>query len=420
MLRLRHELYRTAAPARFRLRSRSSPSRLPLLTPSPVADRFYLPHLDGLRFVAFLLVFAHHLPQAPIDGAAAPLGRTIRTVQAWGWSGVELFFALSAFLVTVLLLKEHATTGRMSIWRFYVRRALRIWPLYYFALLLGFAILPALDWPPVDAHALAERFLLPFAVFGGNLATALYSYPPGYVLNLLWSVSAEEQFYLVLPVAVLVLARASLGTWIAVLAGFSLAGLALRGYALHARWPHPAVWVLQFLRPDAFLAGILVAVLHVRGVLPRLVSSRGVAGGLATAGVLAIVAVTGFPNLHTGSMHALWQYPAIALGAGLLLAAIAGPQVPSFLAATLGSRPLAWLGKISFGLYVYHYLCVRTTTAALAHWPGLAPDHWWGWLVHAGLALACVVAVAAGSYRFLERPFLQLKARYEWIRSRPA
>jgi peptidoglycan/LPS O-acetylase OafA/YrhL len=94
--------------------------------------------------------------------------------------------------------------------------------------------------------------------------------------------------------------------------------------------------------------------------------------------------------------------------------------VPRSIAATLGSRPLAWLGKISFGLYVYHYLCVRTTTAALARWPSLAPDHWSGWLVHAGIALAGVVAVAALSYRFLERPFLQLKARYEWIRSRPA
>jgi peptidoglycan/LPS O-acetylase OafA/YrhL len=383
---------------------------------APAAARFYLPHLDGLRFVAFLLVFLHHLPQAP----AGPMGDALRIVQAWGWSGVELFFALSAFLVTALLLKEHAATGRMSIWRFYVRRALRIWPLYFFALLLGFAILPALDWPPLAWGELVDRFLPAFVVFLGNIATAVHSYPPGYVLNLLWSVSAEEQFYLVLPLVALVLARAPLRAWIAVLAATSLVGLALRAAALHAHWPHPAIWVLQALRPDAFLAGILVAVLHVRGTLTRLVPSRAIALVLTIAGALAIASITPFPNLHTGSWHALWQYPMLAAGAGLLLAALAGPHAPRRLAGWLGSRPLAWLGKISFGLYVYHYLCVRSVMATLEAWPVVAPVAWTGWIVHAVAALTCVIAVAALSYRLLERPFLELKARYEWIRSRPA
>ena len=383
---------------------------------APAAARFYLPHLDGLRFIAFLLVFLHHLPQAP----AGPVGDAMRIVQAWGWSGVELFFALSAFLVTALLLKEHAATGRMSIWRFYVRRALRIWPLYFFALLLGFGVLPALDWPAVAWGELVDRFLPAFVVFLGNVATAMHSYPPGYVLNLLWSVSAEEQFYLVLPLVALVLARAPLRSWIAMLAGLSLAGLALRAAALHDHWPHPAIWVLQVLRPDAFLAGILVAVLHVRGTLARLVPSRVVALVLTVAGAAAIASITPFPNLHTGSWHALWQYPMLAAGAGLLLAALAGPHAPPRLAGWLGSRPFAWLGKISFGLYVYHYLCVRSVTAALAAWPAVAPATWTGWTVHAFAALACVIAVAALSYRLLERPFLELKARYEWIRSRPA
>jgi peptidoglycan/LPS O-acetylase OafA/YrhL len=386
------------------------------LPPATATDRFYLPQLDGLRFVAFLLVFAHHLPQPPASGP----GAAIRTVQAWGWSGVELFFALSAFLVTALLLKEHVATGRMSIWRFYVRRALRIWPLYFFALLLGFAILPALHLPDVPWSELVDRFLLAFVVFAGNLATAIHSYPPSYVLNLLWSVSAEEQFYLVLPLVALALARARLATWIAVLAATSLAGLALRAAALHAQWPHPALWVLQVARPDAFLVGILVAVLHVRGRLASLVPASSVAVALAAVGVLAFASITPFPNLHTGSLHALWQYPAIAAGAGALLLALAGPHAPPRLVAILGSRPLAWLGKISFGLYVYHYLCVRGVNAALAAWPAVAPATWPGWVVHVLAALAGVVVVAALSYRFLERPFLEMKARYEWIRSRPA
>lgn len=383
---------------------------------APSPDRFYLPQLDGLRFVAFLLVLSHHLPQAPDSGP----GAAIRTVQAWGWSGVELFFALSAFLVTALLLKEHAATGRLSVWRFYVRRALRIWPLYYFALLLGFVVLPALRVPDVPWREVADRYLFAFVVFAGNVATAIHSYPPSHVLNLLWSVSAEEQFYLALPLAALALARARLATWVSVLAATSLAGLALRAFALHAHWPHPALWVLQIARPDAFLAGILVAVLHVHGRLGSIVASRAAAGALAVAGVLAIASITPFPNLHTGSWHALWQYPAIAAGAGALLAALAGPHAPPVLVAVLGSRPLRWLGKISFGLYVYHYLCVRGVTAALESWPAVAPVTWTGWIVHALAALGCVVAVAALSYRFLERPFLEMKARYEWIRSRPA
>lgn len=75
---------------------------------------------------------------------------------------------------------------------------------------------------------------------------------------------------------------------------------------------------------------------------------------------------------------------------------------------------------MSFGLYVYHYLAVRSTQALLAHWSPLDAAAWPGWIVHAAVALACAVAMAALSYRLLERPFLDLKTRYEWIRSRPA
>ena len=118
--------------------------------------------------------------------------------------GVELFFILSAYLMTSLLLKEFDATGSISIGKFFIRRILRIWPLYFFALFVGFFAIPVVwkyGFGSTEHIQLLKTYLLPYLLFLGNFAIANFGYPEtaaSSALALLWTISAEEQFYLFL------------------------------------------------------------------------------------------------------------------------------------------------------------------------------------------------------------------------------
>lgn len=397
----------------------------PAATANGAAERFYLPQLDGLRFLAFFLVFLHHLKLPPAGSMADGLAGPWLTLRAFGWMGVELFFVLSAFLMTSLLLREHRARGAIAVGRFFIRRVLRIWPLYFFALALGFAVLPLAAYGTFGTpahHALVATYLLPCVLFLGNFAVAIAGYPDGFAmpsLALLWTISFEEQFYVTLPLLLLLLAPARTATWVRLLGAVALFGLAVRVALLLLPVPaHPATWVIPIARPDAFVVGMLLALAYHRD-LPWVRVRRG--AGPAALGVAAALlsGVTLFPNIDSGSWHRLWQYPAVAVGFGALLLALCGGQ--GIVHRVFASRPLVALGRISYGLYVYQLLALELASRlfqALLPRAGAAPLAAWAAECAAGLLLT--VAFAAMSYRWLERPFLRRKAAYEIVRSRPA
>jgi len=170
-------------------------------TTQRITRRFYHPELDVLRFAAFLTVFiSHAFPQRPdfyvAHGFSSPVASLAAGVVHSGQFGVSLFFLLSSFLITTLLLREQAATGRLDLWSFYIRRTLRIWPLYFFFLALGFWVLPAWGWPRIPNIHKAS-----FSLFLGNWSIVLFqrgwhpAFPTNTAISLLWSVSVEEQFY---------------------------------------------------------------------------------------------------------------------------------------------------------------------------------------------------------------------------------
>ena len=176
---------------------------------TPGHERLYLPELDGLRFVAFLMVFLFHQGM-PYGVVTYLFGKTVaRSFHENGWTGVQLFFILSGYLITTLLLREEAMYGRVDLKSFWIRRILRIWPLFYLTVALSFLVIPAFDGGlfTTGGFAYLRKHLPWFLIFGGNWSMAIQGPVATDAQSILWSVCVEEQFYLLVPLIVVFVPR---------------------------------------------------------------------------------------------------------------------------------------------------------------------------------------------------------------------
>lgn len=356
---------------------------------------FYLPELDGLRFFAFLAVFfAHAMPREP-EAYRRFLPPSLAEFVGGSWGaggkGVDLFFVLSSYLITSLLLREYEERGRLDVPSFYARRALRIWPLYFFFLLI-------LNVGPLGSYLpgaqLSTSYLLAFLLLSGNWACAAWGYPPSPAAPL-WSVSIEEQFYLAWP---FVLSAAGVSR-IKKLALVMFGVAAVTRVYLYARGADGiAYWCNTFVRLDSIAAGALLAVVLRGRVLQLRAPARA---ALAFAGVALWVAAEWADHAFGASPHLIFSYPAVTLGSVLMLLAALGSR------SWLKHPALVYLGKISYGLYVYHVLAISLTKLA-APWQLVPP-----------VSFALTVGLSAVSYKYLELPFLKMKEKFARVRSRP-
>lgn len=375
-------------------------------------QRFYRPELDGIRFVAFGLVFLHHYPALAPFLSWESVRPAVATFQELGWLGVHLFFLLSGFLVTELLRREVLTFGALNLGAFYARRALRIWPLYYFALFVGFIVVPALAlFPGNEWGGLAHRHLVaihfvPFVLFMGNLSTILSSWPTSPVLSPLWSIAVEEQFYLVWPVLIALNPRPrALVRWLLALVVMGpVFRFAFRGLGLGAM----TVSLNPFCLVDTFAFGALLSLTlgHVKA--ETLKKFRP----LAAVGILLVpFALYCARGNRVFTWHGTWIDTLFYVGLFSSLFTVLTTNGPA--SKILGSRPLAYLGKISYGLYVYHYFLMSLVDKWVP-----APASLMAWTVRLAGILCLTVIVATLSYFLLEMPFLRWKDRFTRIPSR--
>lgn len=365
---------------------------------------FYRPELDVLRFAAFLLVFLHHT--LPRQGLIAHLGPQLSAVftslaKACGF-GLCLFFALSAYLITELLVREKNVRGELKIKAFYIRRALRIWPLYFLGLTIGVTLALVKPEPGVLQRYAAYAFL------AGNWYCLAHMAGVGKSpMEILWSISIEEQFYLFWPWVAAAKARKALA-----FAAWSL--LAASAVALIATARMGAsietAWFNSFVQFGMFGAGTLLC-LRLGGSQPRWgFPSRSAAVLVAVA--LWFLACFLFhikdPGPATSGFSLLAGYATVEIGCVLLLLAAIG--IPS----TSIPRPLIYLGRISFGLYVFHVLGLHVASVLLK---SLGLGH--AEIVEPLLGLALTISFASISYRFYETPFLKFKKHLEVVQSRP-
>ncbi len=229
----------------------------PVISPPPRFEKvsFYRPELDSLRFVAFLGVLIFHAMPLSLDfytGSGVPslVGAAICGAVTSGAFGVDLFFALSAFLITTLLLRERETNGRVDVRSFYIRRILRIWPLYFAFILFAVALQLV-----VKSQHLGLPYVAGFFLLAGNWIYVLYGLPHSIAIPL-WSISIEEQFYLTWPLIVRGVSRRRMaGFAVAVLVIATVARLAL----VLGRYPQAAIEYNTLARLDPIALGILLA-----------------------------------------------------------------------------------------------------------------------------------------------------------------
>lgn len=354
---------------------------------------FYRPELDCLRFFAFLFVFISHAFSIEENyythlGLSPAAALWLSKIVGVGGLGVALFFVLSSYLITELLIREHNRTGKLDIKSFYARRALRIWPLYFFFLIVIYLIIPQ-----SSQYALERKFILPMFLLVGNWAVIFYNGMGASVAGPLWSISVEEQFYLAWPVVIARvgvknLKRVCLG--IIVFANLTRIVMEKRGAGFVAFWCGTVTWM------DAIAAGALIALL-LRGTAPRRSTVQRVLLGL---GGLALWILSArfraylvYPDVAS--------YPLIIIGSVMMLLAVLGSR--------LTHPVLVYLGRISYGLYVYHLVALALASLVFKKYSPL----------HALTGLVLTVIIGAISFRWLEEPFLKLKKRFTHVSSAP-
>ncbi len=368
----------------------------------------YSPALDGLRGIAIILVLFHHFT---ILSPATDLDRAIVQVPLIGWSGVDLFFVLSGFLITGILIDARGSDRYFS--SFYARRTLRIFPLYYLIVFLSLVVLPRFPASyDLFVGAAAPREQLPYWLYLTNFAVAARDRFVHGVLDIAWSLAIEEQFYLVWAVVVwLCPARLLGGLCAAILGAAPLA----RTWAL-AQGAEPIdVYVLTPYRADALAVGALLAWAARRGWLAGQGRAALLGGMVAFSGVIVVCWMDGESWWWGPAMQRV-GYSLLALtSGGLLVGALMLPQQhlwPRLLSA-------GWLrafGRYSYCLYLIH-LPVRRVVQTFVFSPdqfALFTTPWLGQLVFYAAATVPAFVLAWTSWRLFEGPILRLKRRFPY------
>lgn len=363
--------------------------------PEQERKRRYMPGLDELRALAVLAVIAYHLNPAWLPG---------------GFLGVSLFFTLSGYLVTDLIVHEWETNGRFDLKRFWIRRARRLLPAMLGVLVV--IVMLSLVFDPMRKHAL-QGDVLAALIYMNNwwfiLRDVSYfeSFGPASPLGHFWSLAIEEQFYLLWPLLLLpALRRMSRMRIIRWMLGLAL-GSAVLMAVLYVPGADPSrVYYGTDTRIFAILIGAVLAMVWPsvklkKGASPKArfaLNATGVGGLLLLA--LACCKVDEYqPFLYRGGFFLL------ALLSAVLIAVMAHPE------NRIGNRKftgwLRWIGKRSYGLYLWHYPIVVLTT------PATAAGEVSLWRM--GLQLATTFLLAELSWRFLEVPLRELGLR-PWLR----
>lgn len=373
----------------------------------------FFPGLNSIRCLAVLLVIFQHLEAFKQKAGKFSLynrGFVYGFISNIGHQGVVIFFTLSGFLITYLLLNEKQYSQTINIKKFYIRRILRIWPLYFIIVILGFFVFPAILDPSYFAAKTQPDFVIKLLLTVSFLPNAVFFiYGHIFSIGVLWSIGTEEQFYLIWPHLVkrirslsllknLVIILASVVVLKTVL--WILMGL----YKFDTMAYKIAFVAYHFLEYDAMIIGAIAAFIYFsRHQLLGLLYNRKVQ--------IAVYAVACIMLFKFSDLGPVTNLVFAVFYAVLILNLATNPE--SVIKA--GNPVFEFLGKISYGMYIYHSVCIVICISLLNKWGNMGVIPYNLALYTAAVALTIIVCTA--SYYLIEKPILNYKTKFMVIKS---
>lgn len=368
-----------------------------------IKQKIYFPNLNGLRFIAVFLVIIHHIEQLKSIFKMDNYWGKIPFIEIIGKLGVVLFFVLSGFLITYLLLAEEQLLKRISVREFYIRRILRIWPLYFLIIILAFFVLPNIDifvLPGFDKSVIYSDFLaklLLYIFFFPNLVLTLLGVVP--YASHTWSIGTEEQYYLVWPILLKIFKKSRLTIMLAIIVLYLVIGKML---LTHYSDNVPYVGVIK-----AFWSTFNIDCMAIGGLFAILLFNNSkflkfLQNDVLFYATIIIVSVLMLKGVYIPYFH----FEFYALLFGIIILNFASNKK---IKISLENKVLNFLGNISYGLYMYHPIGI-----VLAIVISLSIDLKTNWFIYP-ISFLTTIAMAWLSYKYFESYFLKLKNRFSYI-----
>ncbi|MDX6190087.1 MULTISPECIES: acyltransferase family protein [Flavobacterium] len=356
-------------------------------------DKIYFPNLNGLRSIAAFMVIFSHLE---LNKGLFGISNHFQEIKHIGKLGVSLFFVLSGFLITFLLLMEKGKYATVAYKKFYTRRILRIWPLYFVIVILSLGVLPFFDLFQIPGMRIDLKnsfeyliVILLFVFFLPNLLIQIKIIP---FAAQTWSIGTEEQFYLIWPWIINNVRRLSL-LFIFLIFGYNaLLYLIDMTFLQSVPYSNLIIGFIYSFQLDALTIGAMLAYLmYSKHPVIRFFTYTPL---FIIVSISTIVLITlNFENHYVSRC----LYP--LLFGMLILCLVYNPQLKKI----LENRILNYLGKISYGLYMYHQIVIVLVLNIL-----FKLDIVEDWLIYI-LSIILTIIISGISYRYIETPFLNKK-----------
>lgn len=361
----------------------------------------FFPKLDSLRFIAFFLVFWEHGFMYYFRTAIGEKSNLFSTVLYSGKIGVHIFFVLSGFLITYLLIEEFKLSKKINFLFFYMRRTLRIWPLYFLIIILGLFILPFF----INSFSFCGSYWKNLLFLNNfDFASTSICYAPNVIIA--WSVAIEEQFYLVWPLVFLLLMK-SAKHWIFYTGCFALFCFSIIYSYVNINTSN--ISYHTFSNISFLISGCMGA--YIFGYSARLKNILVKAGSNLVIIIVAIIGINLFKYIEIIQLLSMLVLPFLYL---LLVV-----NLTSGSAETSKKRyNLQSLGKYTYGMYLYHPMMIMFSKITFDKLHLNYYSNAYISIAMAGLAFVATIIISVVSYNYYERFFLELKKKFTFIKTR--
>jgi peptidoglycan/LPS O-acetylase OafA/YrhL len=363
------------------------------------SNKVYFENLNAIRFIAAFLVIICHIEELK-DFFNIDRIFDVSQNRLIGRVGVVLFFVLSGFLITYLLYKEKELTKTISVRKFYIRRILRIWPLYFFIVLFTFFVVPFVDFLIVDGYdknllwsdLFTKLFL--YVAFLPNLVCAIYGTIPYAAIT--WSIGAEEQFYLIWPW----LNKKVSNKWIlmfSIIIGYLLVKRYIYYLPNDLRQVFKIFWDMTLIDCMA-IGGIFATLLYQNGRLVNIIRKI-----LFKKFFQWVVLILTIYLVYINFKLKDYYCEIYAILFGVLIINFAANPNRIF---SMENKILNYLGKVSYGLYIYHYILI-IIVLRLCDNLNITNN-----FIYYTSSIVLTILVASLSYNFFEKRFIDMKVNY--------